>query len=76
MWDYGFGWFFPNFLWIIILVLFFWFIWGDKHNSCHRHEHFEEDKSPEQILADRFARGEIDESDYTKRLDTLKKHKS
>lgn len=27
---------------------------------------------PEQILADRFARGEIDEDDYRRRLDTLR----
>lgn len=27
--------------------------------------------SPEQLLAERFARGEIDETEYHKRLDTL-----
>jgi putative membrane protein len=28
--------------------------------------------TPEQILAERFARGEIDEQDYRQRLDTLR----
>lgn len=31
---------------------------------------------PEQILADRFARGEIDEAEYRSRLDVLKQHRS
>jgi putative membrane protein len=28
-------------------------------------------RTPEQLLAERFARGEIDETEYTHRLDTL-----
>lgn len=29
-------------------------------------------RTPEQVLADRFARGEIDEDEYHRRLDTLR----
>lgn len=29
------------------------------------------ERGPEEILADRFARGEIDEDEYQRRLDTL-----
>lgn len=30
--------------------------------------------TPEQVLAERFARGEIDETEYQKRLATLREH--
>ena len=33
----------------------------------------DEEKSPEQILADRFARGEIDEKEYLERRELLRK---
>ena len=32
--------------------------------------------SPEQVLAERFARGEIDEAEYRQRLDTLRTSRS
>ena len=31
-------------------------------------------RTPEQVLADRFARGEIDETEYQNRLATLREH--
>ena len=30
--------------------------------------------TPEQVLAERFARGDIDEEEYSRRLDTLRDH--
>jgi putative membrane protein len=33
-------------------------------------------RTPEQLLAERFARGEIDEAEYQQRLATLRKHAS
>ena len=76
MFHYGFGWgFYPFFpfiswiFWVFIIILF----WHGMRN-WHGHSYHEKEKSAEEILADRFARGEIDEDEYKKRLDVLKKH--
>lgn len=74
MWmHYGYGWGFPFFpvLWIIFLVIVISLFWRRGHGW---HEHSQRDKSPEEILEDRFAKGEIDEDEYKKRLDVLQKH--
>lgn len=77
MWHYGFFWGFPFFplfgliFWVIVISLF----WGrsrhwDKHHDHHTHAN----KSAEDVLADRFAHGEIDEKEYEERLEVIKKH--
>ncbi|MEV3858153.1 SHOCT domain-containing protein [Streptomyces sp. NPDC050095] len=38
----------------------------------HEHTHAPTGLSPEQVLADRFARGEIDEEEYRRRLAALR----
>lgn len=40
-------------------------------NRPHEHTHSPAAPPPEQILADRFARGEIDEEEYRRRLNAL-----
>ncbi len=77
-WNYGFGWFFPGLFfpiffigfWLLIVFLF----WGSWHRWGHHrwHHHWVENKSAEDILADRFAHGEIDEEEYRKRLEVLR----
>jgi putative membrane protein len=72
-WNYGLGWGFPFF--ILIKVLFFVLIlslifgrWrGRGHYSWHG------EKSAEEILKERFAKGEVDEKEYQERLGVLKK---
>lgn len=79
MWHYGYGYdFFPFFpfmgilFWVFVFLLIFSLI-----RRGHRwHDHgYHEDKSPEEILAERYAKGEIDEKEYQKRLGVLKGHK-
>ncbi|MET8535939.1 SHOCT domain-containing protein [Streptomyces sp. NPDC005065] len=38
----------------------------------HPHTHIQAGPSPEQLLAERFARGEIDEEEYQRRLTILR----
>lgn len=40
-------------------------------NSRHEHTHTPATPTPEQLLAERFARGEIDEAEYRSRLNAL-----
>ncbi len=72
-WNYnGFGWgFIVPVIWIAIGLLF-WRGHGHHHSRWH---HDECSNSAEDILSERFAKGEIDEKEYEKRIATLKKHK-
>ncbi|UOB15484.1 SHOCT domain-containing protein [Streptomyces sp. HP-A2021] len=40
-------------------------------NRQHEHTHTPAAPTPEQVLGERFARGEIDEEEYRRRLDAL-----
>ncbi|MET9391251.1 SHOCT domain-containing protein [Streptomyces sp. NPDC006624] len=41
-------------------------------NQPHEHTHAPAAPTPQQILAERFARGEIDEEEYRRRMDALR----
>jgi putative membrane protein len=70
------GWtFFPLFGigWLLVLVLLFgfggrWFWWRRRWEDDRR-------GSGERVLAERYARGEIDEDEYRRRLDVLKERR-
>lgn len=78
MWHYSYG--FWGFPFIPLLWLLFWFVviflfWGRPGRFRRYHDHdSHSDKSAEEVLADRFAHGEIDEKEYESRLEVLKKH--
>jgi putative membrane protein len=68
-------WFFPLFWigWIVLLVFLFggrWFWW--RRYREHEHEHGT--RSGEQVLAERYARGEITEQEYRDRMAVLREH--
>ncbi len=81
-WNYGFGWFFPGlffmfffvFFWLLIILVFWgnWRRWG-RHRG---HRHWQGGKTAEELLADRFARGEIEEDEYNKRLEVLRRRQA
>jgi putative membrane protein len=78
-WHSGTGWFFPGILmmlfWILVFVVIVSMIWR-RHRWGHYHDHgryWQGEKAPEDVLADRFARGEIDEEEYNKRLEVLRR---
>jgi putative membrane protein len=75
MWNYGFGWGFPffPFVWILFWLLIVFLFWGRWHR-WDKHSHWQKEKSAEEILGERFAKGEIDEEEYSKRLTVLRKH--
>lgn len=72
MWWHGFWWFVPLgwLVFLLFIVLAFWSHW----HRWGRHSHWHANKSAEEIVADRFARGEINEEEYRTRLDVLRKH--
>lgn len=80
MWHYSYGWdwFFPfsPLLWIVFWLVIIFLIFGRRHRWDHSHRDSQRDMDAEEVLADRFARGEIDEKEYEKRLEVLKKHKN
>ena len=70
-WMFGMGWF-----WILVLILIGVGIWltaragirsGPRSGTPAGRE------TPEKILKDRFAKGEIDEEEYRARMDALRK---
>jgi putative membrane protein len=67
-------WFFPLFWigWIVIFVFLFggrWFWWRRYRDMEHG------SGSGKGVLAERYARGEIDESEYQRRLEVLRQHR-
>lgn len=72
-WNYGWGW--GSWLMMTLTMVGFWGLvaWvivtlarGDGRGVTSV------PSAPEQILAERFARGEIDQQEYTSRLDALR----
>lgn len=71
MWGpgYGSGWFFLfPLLWILVIGLFIFF---GRRAFWHRHQH-SESMGAESVLRERYARGEIDETEYRQRLEVLR----
>lgn len=78
MYHYGLGWWwgfpFEPLIWIAVWILIIYLIFGRRHRWERYHGDSKKDMTAEEVLADRFARGEIDEKEYEKRLEVLKKH--
>jgi putative membrane protein len=55
--------------WIVLIVLVVRFVFWRRGSWCGPGRGW---KGPDQILAERFARGEIDATEYRSRLDTLR----
>jgi putative membrane protein len=76
MFPYWYGWWgspFETLIWLAFWLVIVFFIFGRRHR-WDRHSDSKKDMGAEEVLADRFARGEIDEKEYEKRLEVLKKH--
>ena len=56
-------------MWVGMIVFWGLVIWGIA--AILRTSRRADDASPERVLAERFARGEIDEEEYHRRLDVL-----
>jgi putative membrane protein len=71
-WGYGPGFFWPIFplLWFVLIVGLIVFF----GRRFRRRAWAGPGRSGESVLAELFARGEIDESEYAKRLAVLKSH--
>jgi len=80
MYNYGFDWWFFPFaplFWTVIWIFFIVFIFRGfgRHRRWDRYHHeSQKEMTAEEVLADRFAHGEIDEKEYEERLEVLKKH--
>jgi putative membrane protein len=80
MWDYGPGW--GHWLSMVITTILFWgliiaaivalvrYIGSTRNTGRPRSTN--EPARPEEVLAERFARGEIDADEYKQRLDLLR----
>ncbi|MFF5159119.1 SHOCT domain-containing protein [Streptomyces sp. NPDC000348] len=73
----GWGWFGMSvgmvlFWGLVITALVLVFRAGNQpHEHLHQHPHTPTAPTPKQILDERFARGEIDEDEYRRRLNAL-----
>ncbi|MFV9673263.1 MAG: SHOCT domain-containing protein [Acidimicrobiia bacterium] len=70
----GFGWGMMGFGWIVGLVVVGVLVWAIVQATPRRGDAATASttRSAETILADRFARGEIDDDEYRRRLDALR----
>ncbi len=70
----GFGWGMMGFGWMVGLIVVGVLIWAIVQATPRRSQAAAPSaaRSAESILADRFARGDIDEDEYRRRLDTLR----
>lgn len=70
-WMFGMGW-----LWLLVVILVVAAIWialrtGSRAGAGETGRPLRERSTPEEVLRDRFARGDIDEQEYRSRLRTL-----
>jgi putative membrane protein len=70
----GFGWGMMGFAWIMGLLIIGLVVWAVVHSTQQSRSSAVPNvaRTAEAILADRFARGEIDDDEYRRRLDTLR----
>ena len=70
----GFGWGMMGIGWVLGFVLIGVLVWAIVQATTRSREPAAPTsaRSAEAILADRFARGEIDDDEYRRRLDTLR----
>jgi putative membrane protein len=70
----GFGWGMMGIGWVMGLILIGVLVWAVVQATSRSNESGAPTSagSAEAILADRFARGEIDDDEYRRRLDTLR----
>ncbi|MFF8191071.1 SHOCT domain-containing protein [Streptomyces bobili] len=72
----GWGWFAMSasmiLFWALIITAAVLLFRALSRPTEHPHTHAPAGPSPEQLLAERFARGEIDEEDYQRRLAALR----
>jgi putative membrane protein len=76
MWDDG-GWSWWGWLLMSVMMVAFWafIVWAAVtvvRSLTDRQPRAPSDLDPEEILANRFARGEIDAEEYHRRLETLR----
>jgi putative membrane protein len=69
-WGWGWGWIFPL-AWIVLIALLWTFAWRGSWWRRRAGE-WQEARSPEALLGERYARGEIDDEEYRKRLAVLR----
>ncbi|HEX6231406.1 MAG TPA: SHOCT domain-containing protein [Actinomycetota bacterium] len=68
--GWGWWWIFPL-AWIALIALFWTFAW----RGPWRRRAWEAPSSPEAVLGERYARGEIDEQEYRTRLSVLRERR-
>jgi putative membrane protein len=69
--HHGWWWIFPIF-WFVWLFVIAFLVWG-RGAGWRRHPgHWDGRTSGEGVLAERYARGEIDEAEYRRRLAVLR----
>ena len=69
----GFGWSMMGMGWLVMLVIIGFVVWAVMQTNAGSASRKEPPTtSAERILADRFARGEIDSDEYRRRADELR----
>ena len=70
--DYGNMWFGGGFMWIFWILLFVIIVWAVKASTGNSSDNkSNSEDGPIDILKKRYARGEIDEEEYKRRLKEL-----
>lgn len=68
----GFGWGMVGIGWLFMLVIVGLVVWAVAHTTSNsRPQSDETTASAQRILAERFARGEIDDEEYRRRSDAM-----
>lgn len=70
MWGAGFGWIWMLLIWAMIIGLAVWAVTSLRGRDAPGHS---SPPSARRTLDERFARGEIDEEEYRRRLDELER---